>query len=606
VSSALALAKGKKNFTVKAIDPIVDVHVRSAGMKSTHALKNFTSAGKRQPGGIEQLTTKGVRMGEMLAHFETLDAMATGVEAGKSFTQTLDDFNKNWGARQRVDVTEEGKLGPRIHKESGSVKYWQDAGGAFTADEMAHLRDAATPPPREYSAEARAMGVGTELTPAQRAYVSELTPLQRTTFMRAQRTQLQDHIKSMNAAVQPHHEAMRALMPKSSTLGAGVVSSLVASAVMNVIDPDHRINRVASEGLEGATAGAFTTVAASALGTSAALGPEMLAGAAAYVAGAESSRAITSALQRGGMDRATAEALGGISGGGIGGVTAAVTGTASALAASMLFGAEFGEALGIVGGPVGMAIGTAVGGSLGGIIGGLGVLFGSHHNEPHNSYLLQPFMHEGIDSSIGTDAEIAKLIDDFNAKADYSDDAVTAIEAKITTRVRLMAEENGWGHGYAQYKATMNQVPRHYKAQDYAGRSSKVLAGDYAAVLRHERVRRDAMMADAQRRHEIAMNQLQNSTTGLGAFLPDLLQKDKVFQMATSMHERNLRIRQIIDELAPGTYDNVPRSGHGIERYAQDMKGMDSYDVPQFDQTGNIVMQRYSDTPPTMPAKTPM
>ena len=80
-----------------------------------------------------------------------------------------------------------------------------------------------------------------------------------------------------------------------------------------------------------------------------------------------------------------------------------------------------------------------------------------------------------------------------------------------------------------------------------------------------------------------------------------MLQNDVEYQNATSYHQRNLRIRQIIDELAPGEYANEPRSGKGIERHAQDLKGMDTPDVPQFDQGGNVVMQRWSDTPPTAP-----
>ena len=58
--------------------------------------------GARQPGGVERLAAEGVRKGQMLAHFETLDAMASGVEAGKTFTQALDDFNRSNGHVQRT------------------------------------------------------------------------------------------------------------------------------------------------------------------------------------------------------------------------------------------------------------------------------------------------------------------------------------------------------------------------------------------------------------------------------------------------------------------------------------------------------------------------
>ena len=127
-SSGLALAQNKRNYSVKAIDPIRGM----GGLKSTHELHQFTSAGPRQPGGIEVLAAEGVRKGQMLAHLETLDAMASGVEARKTFTQALDDFNRSNGHVQRVDVLEDGSLGPRIHRHSGTVQYWRDAGGAFS------------------------------------------------------------------------------------------------------------------------------------------------------------------------------------------------------------------------------------------------------------------------------------------------------------------------------------------------------------------------------------------------------------------------------------------------------------------------------------------
>ena len=168
-------------------------------------------------------------------------------------------------------------------------------------------------------------------------------------------------------------------------MATGAVSSVAAHAVMEVIDPGHRMNRVASEAIEGAVAGGIGVGAASAVGASAALGPEALAGASAYVAGAESARAITGALERGGMQRDAAEAIGGVSGGAIGGVTASAVGATATVGGAMLTGLEAGEALGIVGGPIGMAVGAVAGATVGAAIGGLGYLFshvGNHHNPP--------------------------------------------------------------------------------------------------------------------------------------------------------------------------------------------------------------------------------
>ena len=136
------------------------------------------------------MMTEGVRKGQQLAHFETLDAMKTGVEQSKTFTEALDDFNRTNGAVQRVDVLEDGSLGPRIHRESGTVQYWKDSGGAFTPQEQAHLDSNTPPPPREHSDEARAMGLGEELTEAQRTHVASMSAEERAAFMQEQLTSM--------------------------------------------------------------------------------------------------------------------------------------------------------------------------------------------------------------------------------------------------------------------------------------------------------------------------------------------------------------------------------------------------------------------------------
>ena len=142
--------------------------------------------------------------------------------------------------------------------------------------------------------------------------------------------------------MEPHRTVIRGMMPRTSSLATGAVPGVAAHAAMNAIDPDHKMNRVASEATEGAIAGGIGAGAASALGASAALGPEVLAGASAYIAGSESGRAITNALEQGGASHDTAEAVGSVSGGAIGGVTASTVATGATIAGSMAFGAEAG------------------------------------------------------------------------------------------------------------------------------------------------------------------------------------------------------------------------------------------------------------------------
>jgi hypothetical protein len=110
----------------------------------------------------------------------------------------------------------------------------------------------------------------------------------------------------------------------------------------------------------------------------------VLAGAASYIAAAESGKAITNALVAGGMDEDGAEAVGGVSGGAIGGVTASAVASTATIGGAMMFGAELGDAIGMVGGPIGMAVGTVLGMGIGAAVGGIGYLFNhvGHHEDP--------------------------------------------------------------------------------------------------------------------------------------------------------------------------------------------------------------------------------
>ena len=378
VSTLLAFTRHKSNYKVHSIQPIVGLH----NPKDMHDLKNFTRQGLRQPGTQETMMIESIQKGQQLAHFETLDAMKSGVEQGKTFTQALDDFNRTNGARQNIDVNREGKLGPRIHKQSGTVKYWEASGGTFTDAERAHLRSNPPPPARVVTPEAAAMGIDHEpLTSAQIEHVAGLRPEARSNFMTARRSDLASHTKALTATAKPHENIIRSLMPKTSSITTGVVSGFAAHAVMEGIDPDHHLHPVASEAVEGGLSGAMGAGMMTALGGSAAAGPEVLAGAAAYVAGAESQKAITNAMLAGGADREAAEAVGGVSGGAIGGATAVATGIGATLLSDVVFGTTIGAT---IGGPIGAAMGAGIGVGIGAVVGGIAYLFGRHGREAAN------------------------------------------------------------------------------------------------------------------------------------------------------------------------------------------------------------------------------
>jgi hypothetical protein len=289
------------------------------------------------------------------------------VEQGKTFTQTLDEFNTTNGTPQRVDVLEDGSLGPRINKNSPTVKYWEDSGGTFTESETLHLNDTPTST-SVVPDEARAMGLGEELTSDQRQIVGNMSTEERTEFLKNKQTNLDSHQDLMELKTEPHRTVMAEVF-KPTSLATGFASGAAAHVVMDKFDPHHKLNPVVSEGTEGAIAGGIGSGMAAAVGASTAFAPEVDAGASAYIAGIESQRAITAALQKDHVSNEAATYIGAGAGGAIGGATAAAVGTGAVIGGSMLAGAEAGEAIGLVGGPVGMAVGAAGGTLLGATIG---------------------------------------------------------------------------------------------------------------------------------------------------------------------------------------------------------------------------------------------
>lgn len=112
----------------------------------------------------------------------------------------------------------------------------------------------------------------------------------------------------------------------------------------------------------GATtaAGLLGESAISSLGASA-LAPEMIAGAAGYIAGEESSKFIGEGIKKLGGNKTEQEAGSDIGGGGIGGFAGGLAAWGTAVAADALFGTELGTVFGPEGSLVGGAIGAGVG-----------------------------------------------------------------------------------------------------------------------------------------------------------------------------------------------------------------------------------------------------
>ena len=147
------------------------------------------------------------------------------------------------------------------------------------------------------------------------------------------------------------------------SMGAGMLVGMGVDKALDYIDPadnpdgtkrQQAISGVSREALSGGLTGGLMYGGTTALGgTSVGLAPEIAAGAAGYVAGAETGKLVASGIKKlgGGEDaqEAGADTIGGL----VGGATAAGT----LIGGAALTGAELGSA----GGPLGIAIGAGVG-----------------------------------------------------------------------------------------------------------------------------------------------------------------------------------------------------------------------------------------------------
>ncbi len=147
------------------------------------------------------------------------------------------------------------------------------------------------------------------------------------------------------------------------SLAGGMLVGMSVDKVLDYLDSaqnadgsvrDQKITGVAREALSGGITGGLISGATTSLGgVSVGFLPEIAAGSAGYVAGAESGKLIAKGLKKLGANEDAQEAGADIGGGAIGGLTAAGT-----LAA---YGALSGAELGAAGGPVGILLGSSLG-----------------------------------------------------------------------------------------------------------------------------------------------------------------------------------------------------------------------------------------------------
>ena len=180
---------------------------------------------------------------------------------------------------------------------------------------------------------------------------------------------VEKHTEALNEAYEPHeaaglNEHLRGLSATHLGIGAGI--GMLTDQALDWLDPNDKgqgtLKDWKRDVVSGSVSGGLTAAAAGGLGLAeTALAPEVVAGAAGYVAadyGAKGSALLAKKL---GGGKEVQEVSGDIGGGAAGGLGAYLGGAAIAVGSDALFGTELGASLGPAGAAAGGLIGAGVG-----------------------------------------------------------------------------------------------------------------------------------------------------------------------------------------------------------------------------------------------------
>ena len=317
-----------------------------------------------------------------------------GLVQQKTFSEALQVGDANDTYR---DAEGQIRLGKRINRAAGTLRYWRQLGGRLSEAEQAdiveneRLRTLQPERPAQTAEEIEAMGErSTSLSQAEMDSISQMDTAQLQEHIDTARGEFSDHINATSEVMQSRVEvirsrlraeaaamprraasAVRGVMPGASSLAGGVASFLIAHEAMQLIDPNHAIPQVPAEAIEGGIAGVTGAGLLAAMGAATPfLAGEALAGAVGYVVGAETSYAMTHFLEQHGIHQHEAEGIGAVTGGVTGGVATSVVSMAASAAV-------FGTALG----PAGMLAGAALGATVGAAVGFASWLIGGNHHD---------------------------------------------------------------------------------------------------------------------------------------------------------------------------------------------------------------------------------
>lgn len=349
---ATAIGMGSKQlakFDVDTLHPIQEVQ-RNPALVDVHSLENFTEDSPRiATSHAEEIHTM-MKTASLHQDYQTLHEISKAIESGQSFTEWMQ-------VNEAADVTPSG-FTERVNKGDFRARYWEEAGGKFSESEQAHLD--ATP-----AAEVTNEGERGR----QRGRFASKPVDEQAAFLESHETKVKTAVERVNANTTEHHTVLKEYTKSGQFLrgihpanvGTGLATGFVADKIVSAIDKD-KIQPDAVRELEtGALAGAGSAAAAAALTgtalTATAAAPEILAGGAGFVAGAETAKGVDVGLKALGTEKHVSEAVSSTVGGAVGGGVSAAT----AIGGAALLGAEIGE----LGGPAGLAVGTAVGATIG-------------------------------------------------------------------------------------------------------------------------------------------------------------------------------------------------------------------------------------------------
>ncbi len=408
-TAGMALANPNTDrWTVKSMLPLKEYqsNIPLKNVYDAHKLDNFTKDGPRKTAEaeIDKARMASILEGQKHGERVQLKAMRKAIEDGKSFTEYMSEDNSG-----DVKSTPQGKrlTGFRIFGNDPYTEGWLKMGGRFTEGEAKYANDVFTeqgktnPQLPEHN---EIEGPGTDIDSGIGA---EEFKLRSRISQNDSRYKLSnDEIKKFRSDVsnddqldnimeEGQNDFTDAMTNHSEIEGAYVEHNTAAGGESGMraangtnLALGYLIGMGVDKGLDlipgveefgkteggrptmdiakGGITGALSFAGASALGTataetSAALAPEIAAGAAGFVAGDYSAQAASKAIKKIGGSKDDQDAAGNVVGGGVGGATAGLAAFGTAAAADALLGTELGSAFGPGGMAVGAAIGTAAG-----------------------------------------------------------------------------------------------------------------------------------------------------------------------------------------------------------------------------------------------------